>query len=65
MTVVNYYYMVGGIVGSCSIIGVVAAIGRSMFYPKIDGFLLENEIRHIHKHLEDIKCMLGNKRHLE
>lgn len=62
MTVANYYYLIAGIVGSCSIIGVVLAVGRSMFYTRIDGCLLENEIRHINKHLQDIKSMLGDKR---
>ena len=62
MTIVNFYYMTGGIVGSCSIVGIVLGVARSMFYSRTAGFLLEAELVHVNKNLQDIKNLLEDRR---
>jgi len=61
MTVINFYYMTGGIVGSCSIIGIVLGVARSIFYSRTSGFLLEAELVHVNTSLRDIKNLLEDR----
>ena len=66
MTIINYYYMIGGIVGACSIIAVVLKIGLWLFFPKIQGALLAQKMEisliEIKNSLHDLKKLIGDRR---
>jgi len=58
--------MIGGIVGCCSIIAVVLKIGQWLFFPKIQGVLLEQKmeisLQDIKNSLHDLKKLIGDRR---
>jgi len=55
MDLTNFYYFIGGVVGTASFLSILLAGFNHIYYSKISGELLENKFNH---HSEIIEYLL-------